>query len=164
MQERNASAIYKARALLLGLDDECAIKAEIPESYNIRAVSAATGMSEENRVLLACPLAHGFCFSPHSLALPVNHRTFSSSSSLAGVGVSAAGGGGGGGPPLSAPPLNVASPLGQPPHTAFPFPKMNSPSAAAAAAMMSSPAAAAAAAVAAAAQGLPLHLEPRPPS
>ena len=161
MQERNASAIYKARALLLGLDDECAIKAEIPESYNIRAVSAATGMSEENRVLLACPLAHGFCFSPHSLALPVNHRTFSSSSSsLAGVGVSAAGGGGGG-PPLSAPPLNVASPLGQPPHTAFPFPKMNSPSGAAAAAMMSSPAAAAAAAVAAAAQGLPLHPNPR---
>ena len=159
MQERNASAIYKARALLLGLDDECAIKAEIPESYNIRAVSAATGMSEENRVLLACPLAHGFCFSPHSLALPVNHRTFSSSSSLAGVGVSAAGGGGG--PPLSAPPLNVASRQGQPPHTAFPFPKMNSPSAAAAAAMMSSPAAAAAAAVAAAAQGLPLHPNPR---
>merc|ERR1719220_1724242 len=57
-QERNASAIYKARAVILGLDDEPVVKATIPECYNIQAVSAAaTGMT-----------------------LPVNHRTYSASS------------------------------------------------------------------------------------
>ena len=37
----------KARAVILGLDDEPVVKATIPECYNIQAVSAAaTGMSK----------------------------------------------------------------------------------------------------------------------
>merc|ERR1719458_850276 len=48
-QERNGSAIYKARAVILGLDDEPVVKATIPECYNIQAVStAATGMTQNS--------------------------------------------------------------------------------------------------------------------
>ncbi len=44
-QERNASAIYRARSLLLGLEEE-PIKAAIPDTYNIQAVSPTSGLSK----------------------------------------------------------------------------------------------------------------------
>ncbi len=77
MQERNAGAIYKARSLLLRLDEE-PTKAVIPETYNIQAFSLASGISK----LFSCVLvlrahASSLAFVPsreflalHSFALP----------------------------------------------------------------------------------------------
>ncbi len=39
-QERNAGSMYRARAVLLNAEDDQVVKATIPESYNIQAVSS----------------------------------------------------------------------------------------------------------------------------
>lgn len=61
-QERNATSIYKARSVLLGLGDEH-VKATIPENYNIQAVDSG----------LAAELGIGKIFVPCMTVPYVSH-------------------------------------------------------------------------------------------
>ena len=45
IQERNATAIYKARAILLGLAPDEHVIATIPETYKIQSASFLSGVA-----------------------------------------------------------------------------------------------------------------------